>query len=432
MLKSNAARVAIAHNPTISEAGIGAAVVSAVEAVHSMGPHSKDMAAAMLQGTVEAGVLVTPADTFKSTEACAPGESCLFANGRKVGAPTDAADVAAALQAEAEMGAKLADVIRSDDAFERAAAVASARPYVGRRAAEPRSDVEGLVEDMLEANADIGKLVLDAPSRVRGPAPEATALLDPLSEAAQRAAPVLLALRDVLGLRVKLVLTPDPELREMPLQKYYRFALDADAVGAASPKARFAGLPRPQVLTLRVDTPEAWDAQMAVAEEDPDNLRCDGACEETAKIIYELKSLVVMGQCYDVVDSRPPNGLQIQLDGTRGRAEFIFLSRDIAPPTEYPRRGRGAAAPFRSSAREVVFQPSPPPRNIGAWCERSYFSRHRRRGISELGARDRISAVTAAAEYPRPGRGGAATFLRGSRPTDITTSQAPARRRTRS
>ena len=34
------------------------------------------------------------------------------------------------------------------------------------------------------------------------------------------------------------------------------------------------------------------------------------------RIVYELKSLVVMGQCYDVVDSRPPNGLQIQLEGT--------------------------------------------------------------------------------------------------------------------
>ena len=50
---------------------------------------------------------------------------------------------------------------------------------------------------------------------------------------------------------------------------------------------------------------------MASASSDPDNIR-DG----DARIVYELKSLVVMGQCYDVVDSRPPNGLQIQLEGT--------------------------------------------------------------------------------------------------------------------
>ena len=137
--------------------------------------------------------------------------------------------------------------------------------------------------------------------------PQATAIFDPLSEAAQRAAPVLLALRDVLGLKVRLVLAPDPELSEMPLQKYYRFALDVDS----APRAKFASLPKHQVLTLRVDTPEAWDAQMASASSDPDNVR-DG----DARIVYELKSLVVMGQCYDVVDSRPPNGLQIQLEGT--------------------------------------------------------------------------------------------------------------------
>ena len=51
---------------------------------------------------------------------------------------------------------------------------------------------------------------------------------------------------------------------------------------------------------------------MASASSDPDNVR-DG----DARIVYELKSLVVMGQCYDVVDSRPPNGLQIQLEGTQ-------------------------------------------------------------------------------------------------------------------
>ena len=79
----------------------------------------------------------------------------------------------------------------------------------------------------------------------------------------------------------------------------------------SAPRAKFASLPKHQVLTLRVDTPEAWDAQMASASSDPDNIR-DG----DARIVYELKSLVVMGQCYDVVDSRPPNGLQIQLEGT--------------------------------------------------------------------------------------------------------------------
>ena len=50
---------------------------------------------------------------------------------------------------------------------------------------------------------------------------------------------------------------------------------------------------------------------MASASSDPDNIIAD------ARIVYELKSLVVMGQCYDVVDSRPPNGLQIQLEGTQ-------------------------------------------------------------------------------------------------------------------
>ena len=52
-----------------------------------------------------------------------------------------------------------------------------------------------------------------------------------------------------LKLKVRLVLAPDPELSEMPLQKYYRFALDVDG----APRAKFASLPKHQVLTLRVE-----------------------------------------------------------------------------------------------------------------------------------------------------------------------------------
>ena len=125
--------------------------------------------------------------------------------------------------------------------------------------------MEGLTEAMLKEQG-VEQLVLTSD----GIQPQATAIFDPLSEAAQRAAPVLLALRDVLGLKVRLVLAPDPELQEMPLPKYYRFAPTSTA-----PRAKFASLPKHQVLTLRVDTPEAWDAQMASASADPDNLRED-------------------------------------------------------------------------------------------------------------------------------------------------------------
>ncbi|KAK7235953.1 UDP-glucose:glycoprotein glucosyltransferase [Aureococcus anophagefferens] len=258
-------------------------------------------------------------------EACGAGEACLFANGRKVPGSyvRSVPDVSLVVDLEAPMAAAVEDVL--GEAASDAATLA-ARVFLGKRASRPRNDVEGVLNEMLEQAPEVGILTLesggggDDDSSTK---PAVTALLDPLSEAAQRAAPILLALRDVLGLKIKICLQPDPELSEVPLQKYYRFSLDAESVGASSrpPKALFSGLPKTHVLTLRVDTPESWDVQMVTAAQDPDNLRCEGpgpcgddaSSGELSKIGYALKSLVVMGQCYDVVHRKPPNGLQIEL-----------------------------------------------------------------------------------------------------------------------
>ena len=297
-----AARVSIVHNP------------SAEEPRASRGRYLAGhcASAAALQQAYKTTETASTGAAFRGP--CEPGATCLFANGRKANAPQSLGDLSVLASSEATRAAVLSEAFASDDRPRLLDAIAAARAYAGRRSLDPRSDVQGLVEAMLKEAPDVAQLVLTSAGDSNRPA--ATAIFDPLSEAAQRAAPVLLALRDVLGLRVRLVLAPDPELAEMPLQKYYRFALDADAL-TTPPRAKFSSLPKHQVLTLRVDTPEAWDAQMAFADADPDNLRCSDSCDEVTRIAYELKSLVVMGQCYDVVDSRPPNGLQIQLAGTQ-------------------------------------------------------------------------------------------------------------------
>ncbi|KAJ8601472.1 hypothetical protein CTAYLR_005695 [Chrysophaeum taylorii] len=131
------------------------------------------------------------------------------------------------------------------------------------------------------------------------------AVVDPLTREAQRISSILLFLRSSLSaapvVSISLVLTPSLDLSEMPLQKYYRYVLDDNSAVFTTPKS--------QVLTLQIDTPEAWDVQTAKASQDLDNLR--GGSDD---IEYELKSLVVQGQCYDSKERRPPNGLQLVLD----------------------------------------------------------------------------------------------------------------------
>ena len=68
-----------------------------------------------------------------------------------------------------------------------------------------------------------------------------TAVLNPLTEAAQRVAPLLKVLRDQLQVPLKVLLVPDLQVFEFPLQKFYRYVVSAD-VGDVTPRALFANL----------------------------------------------------------------------------------------------------------------------------------------------------------------------------------------------
>lgn len=66
-----------------------------------------------------------------------------------------------------------------------------------------------------------------------GPSLTLLALLNPASRTAQHVAPVLQWLRDSVGLGVKVLLNPQPDLEKPPLSSYYRYVLpDKDGESA--------------------------------------------------------------------------------------------------------------------------------------------------------------------------------------------------------
>jgi len=143
-----------------------------------------------------------------------------------------------------------------------------------------------------------------------------TAAVDPLSVGAQRLAPLLVFFRDQLGLPVKVSFFPSLEVTELPFKNFYRFIL---SMHGSEPHVRFQSLPRQHILTARLDTPEIWNVQASKAIQDMDNLRCDSAvCGDNGSTItnveYNLKNMIVVGQCYDWVYKSPPNGLQLVLN----------------------------------------------------------------------------------------------------------------------
>jgi len=146
------------------------------------------------------------------------------------------------------------------------------------------------------------------------------AMLNPISEATQRVAPLLLLIRDQLQLPIDLILIPLPSLEsdsKVPLTSYYRFV-----TGGELGEVYFQNLPKNHILTVRTDVPEAWDIQQSQSIQDTDNLRCDDKagcgddCQSqvnhTTEIEYALQHLLVFGQCYEAGGS-PPNGLQLTL-----------------------------------------------------------------------------------------------------------------------
>jgi len=184
---------------------------------------------------------------------------------------------------------------------------------------------------------------------------QVTVILDPLTESTQRVAPLLIAIRDHLKLPLTLVLAPRLEVGgddAIPITSYYRFVADPLAWPDRNPpKALFTNLPTNHVLTIRMDVPESWDVQQTFAIQDTDNLRCDinsGVCGDDAhrlqtntdaelsditRVEYGLKSLLFFGQCYNAVEKKPPNGLQLTLtkpsqNGRRSNISEMEISAD--------------------------------------------------------------------------------------------------------
>ena len=173
-----------------------------------------------------------------------------------------------------------------------------------------------------------------------------SAVLDPLSEAVQRAAPILYSIRNHLNMPITLSLLPRLLIQDdstLPMTSYYRFVAEPTL---SAPKALFEGMPVHNILTMKMDVPEPWDVQQSYAVQDTDNLRCDrkictdkeyatmlGKLEmfeyadlEKTVVQYNLNHLLFSGQCYDITSKTPPNGLQFTIEEdiseTMGRQIF--------------------------------------------------------------------------------------------------------------
>jgi UDP-glucose:glycoprotein glucosyltransferase len=144
--------------------------------------------------------------------------------------------------------------------------------------------------------------------------------LDPATESAQRWAPILKVLSELKGVYLGLYLNPKEKLNELPVKRFYRYALatepsfDDDGT-VQGVKAHFAGIPKETLLTVGMDVPPSWLVAPKDSIHDLDNVKLSSLPTGTdLDATYELENILVEGHSRDTTNGgMPPRGAQLVL-----------------------------------------------------------------------------------------------------------------------
>ncbi|XP_075794463.1 UDP-glucose:glycoprotein glucosyltransferase 1 isoform X2 [Pelodiscus sinensis] len=147
---------------------------------------------------------------------------------------------------------------------------------------------------------------------------DVVAIVDPATRDAQRLAPLLMVLNQLINMNLRVFMNCQSKLSDMPLKSFYRYVLEpeisftADDNFAPGPIAKFLDMPQTPLFTLNLNTPESWMVESVRTPYDLDNIYL----EEVDNIVaaeYELEYLLLEGHCYDISTGQPPRGLQFTL-----------------------------------------------------------------------------------------------------------------------
>uniref|UniRef100_A0A665U6T4 UDP-glucose ceramide glucosyltransferase-like 1 n=1 Tax=Echeneis naucrates TaxID=173247 RepID=A0A665U6T4_ECHNA len=149
---------------------------------------------------------------------------------------------------------------------------------------------------------------------------DVVAVVDPVTRDAQKLAPLLLVLKQLVNVNLRVFMNCQSKLSEMPLKSFYRYVLEpevtfqTDSSFSPGPMAKFLDMPQTPLFTLNLNTPESWMVESVHTRYDLDNIYL----EEVSKLLnvsaeYELEHLLLEGHCFDVSSGQPPRGLQFTL-----------------------------------------------------------------------------------------------------------------------
>jgi UDP-glucose:glycoprotein glucosyltransferase len=154
------------------------------------------------------------------------------------------------------------------------------------------------------------------------------AIIDPLSESAQKIGPLLKMVTELSHTFVHVQLNPQLVTEEIPLKRFYRYAVETKPSFTiegefAAAGASFADLPSDPILTLGIDVPHSWLVSPRRSVHDLDNLKLDAILSrQDSPVIdlnFELEQFVIDGHATEGDSPSPPRGLQLQLSSLDGQ-----------------------------------------------------------------------------------------------------------------
>ncbi|CAG8443499.1 5466_t:CDS:10 [Acaulospora colombiana] len=158
------------------------------------------------------------------------------------------------------------------------------------------------------------------------------AVIDPISEMAQKWSTILTTLSQFDGFFLEIYLYPPTHIEEIPLKRFYRYVLsprltfNSTTGSLVPPSAYFIDLPENPLLTLGMDVISPWLVTPKSSIYDLDNIQLSKldvrSRAKGVEATFELVNILIEGHARDVTLNMPPSGLQLIL-GTNSYPSMV-------------------------------------------------------------------------------------------------------------
>ncbi|MGH0147838.1 UNVERIFIED_CONTAM: hypothetical protein FKN15_073739 [Acipenser sinensis] len=107
---------------------------------------------------------------------------------------------------------------------------------------------------------------------------DVVAVMDPATRAAQKLAPLLIVLNQLINMNLRVLMNCQSKLSDLPLKSFYRYVMEpevtfmVDNSFAPGPIAKFLDMPHSPLFTLNVNPPESWMVESVKTRYDLDNI----------------------------------------------------------------------------------------------------------------------------------------------------------------